>query len=164
MPQFISKGYQDISGLRGAAPDASCFYSTSSSIAQKDWLPTLRSKFNLHLNTKEATANPSFGPSSKLPNLVKYRQSGYTKNTLGFVPYDRNVDEKDIKYVPTIFLTYRYSESAFVTLQAENFQAPKKLSPDVFDNLSVVSHEILDSGFTKIRKLPHKQVFPLTIL
>lgn len=69
------------------------------------------------------------------------------KNTLGFVPYDRNVDEKEIKY----------SESAFVTLQAENFQAPKKLSPEVFDNLSVVSHEILDSGFTKIRKLPHKQ-------
>ena len=93
--QSFSKEYQDISGLRGAAPDASCFYSTSSSIAQKDWLPLLRTKFDLHINPKKGSLNSL---SSKLPNLVKYRESGYTKNTLGYVLYDPEIDEKEIKY------------------------------------------------------------------
>ena len=66
---------------------------------------------------------------------------------------------KRLSMTPAKFMTNRYSESAFVTLQAENFQAPKKMSPEVFDNFSVVSQEILDSGFTKIpRKLPPKKV------
>lgn len=88
----------DISGWRGAAPDASSFYSTSSSIAQRDWLPSLRSKFSLHLNPNKLDASKL--TIGKLPNLAKYKESGFTKNTRGFVSYDPSVDEKEIKYVP----------------------------------------------------------------
>jgi hypothetical protein len=85
------KGLADIVDIRGAAPDRSCFYSTSSSIAQADWLPILRSKFNLHLNT--ATKH-----NTKVPTLPKFKkESGYSKNCSSFVPYDPSVDEGDIK-------------------------------------------------------------------
>lgn len=77
--------------LRGAAPDRSCFYSTSLSISQEDWLPTLRSKFKLHLSTGKEKATP------KLPALSKRKESGYTKNHISFVNYDPAVDERDIK-------------------------------------------------------------------
>ncbi len=88
----------DTSHWRGAAPDRFSFYSTSSSIAQEDWLPVLRSRFQLHLDPKQSQKTHGAHNNSKVPELPKFKkESGYTKNTNPFVVYDKEEDEKEIK-------------------------------------------------------------------
>ncbi|KAJ3371792.1 hypothetical protein HDU91_004937 [Kappamyces sp. JEL0680] len=140
-------GLIDTSDMRGAAPDRMSFYSTSSRIVQADWLPILQSRFSLHLNA-EKDQKPG-----RLPSLPKYKkESGFSKNTSSFVPYDKTVDDSD----------KIYSEEAFVTCHSHWFQHPSKPSANVFSTQKVGAKQILDSGFTKVPAcLPAKNELPV---
>ncbi|KAJ3000035.1 DEAH (Asp-Glu-Ala-His) box polypeptide 34 [Globomyces sp. JEL0801] len=123
---------------RGPPDDQMNFYSTTNSTTHRDWLPTLATKFNLHLSTKPLPEKLS----DPLPPKSRKQQTGYSKNCISFVQYDPEVDETDTKF----------SELAFITDYDSTYKTPKRPTSENFGKSEFVTQEILDSGFTTIPK------------
>ncbi|KAI8901950.1 hypothetical protein BC833DRAFT_617188 [Globomyces pollinis-pini] len=123
---------------RGPPNDQMNFYSTTNSTTHRDWLPTLATKFNLHLSTKPLPEKLS----DPLPPKSRKQQTGYSKNCISFVQYDPEVDETDTKF----------SELAFITDYDSTYKTPKRPTSENFGKSEFVTQEILDSGFTTIPK------------
>ncbi len=85
-----------IQNSRGASSDPLNTYSTTSSTTHTNWLPVLQTNFKLHIKTRN-----EFGlittEKQHSPEKSKSLCTGYSKNCSPFVPYDKHVDEIDIK-------------------------------------------------------------------
>ncbi|KAJ3259795.1 hypothetical protein HK103_001686 [Boothiomyces macroporosus] len=120
----------------GASNDILNFYSTVNSTTYLDSLPHLQSKFTLHLNSK-----PKETHNRVSHDRIRKQQTGYSKNCVPYVAYDKEIDEKEQKY----------SEEAFITCHAAVYK-PRAVQEDKFGKTEFVTQEIRDSGFTTIPK------------
>ncbi|KAJ3276597.1 hypothetical protein HDV01_004130 [Terramyces sp. JEL0728] len=125
-----------IQNSAGASDNILNFYSTTNSTAYLDSLPHLKSKFTLHLNSK-----PREMQGEPLNERIRKQDTGYSKNCVPYVPYDKNIDETEEKY----------SEERFVTSHAAIYK-PRQVQEDKFGKTEFVSQEIRDSGFTTLPK------------
>ncbi|KAJ3324093.1 hypothetical protein HDV06_000634 [Boothiomyces sp. JEL0866] len=121
----------------GASDNILNFYSTTNSTAYLDSLPHLQSKFTLHLNSK-----PKEKQSKGNSDRVRKQETGFSKNCVPYVAYDKNIDEKEQKY----------SEEAFISTHAAVYK-PRSEQEDKFGKTEFVNQEIRDSGFTSVPKI-----------
>jgi hypothetical protein len=108
---------------RGASLDTLSFYSTTNSVTYNN--------SNILLGDPQRVSRAE---SKKLGLKSKAKQTGYSKNCIPFVVYDKQIDETDLKYLDEMFLTTNTTV----------FLPPGQKSLAV-DNIS----RLLESGFTK---------------
>lgn len=98
---FVPKGscecgpIANVAASMGADVNPLSFYSTTNSSTHVNWLPTLRKKFQLHLRTSQQS---EYSADVSLTTPIRKESTGYTKNCSMYLPYDKNVDEKEGDY------------------------------------------------------------------
>ncbi|KAJ3417344.1 hypothetical protein HDV05_004809 [Chytridiales sp. JEL 0842] len=120
----------------GANPDARLFYSTTHSTTYRALTSSvLRGPIN---GVHSSSLKPVSASPTKFPSLNFKRGSGYTRNLVPHIDYDRNVDESD---------AFRIQEP-YRTVTVDHYKAPPK--PNLKDQSGLST--LVESGFTRLPK------------
>jgi hypothetical protein len=119
---------------QGASTNPMNFYSTTNSVTHTSQLPSLQKNFSTY----------SFPHNSSYKNgqqtAPTKARTGFSKNCVPFVNYDKIVDESEIAL-------NRFSEDAFVTSVSLQFKSPGESDLDKFGSEKFIS-AIANTGFT----------------